>query len=431
MPESSRDRSIRNVPVSAGHRRPPHATPTSRREYADENDERGIPPPRRQKLPRRRSRIWWLLGGVAVLCIIIGLILSAVFEGATVTITPKVVAMSAPQTLTAQPQGSTGVLIYQTITANQTASTTITANGTQRVSRAATGMVTLYNTYSTAPQKLIANTRLETKDGKIYRIRDAVTVPGITKKPDGSSAPGTITVSVNAEKPGAEYNQSSSVQLSIPGFKGDPRYTKFVGQSQGAISGGFVGDEPAVSPADMATAQNELKRQLDTNIRSVTTSQIPEDFVGVNGSLGVTYTPINQSSGSGKTVVLSQGVTATVVMVRANDLAHALAKQAIPGYQDEPIAFSDLSKVTVALSGDSATSVTGPLSVTIGGNPELVWQFNVEDLRAALLGKNKSQFLEVVKAFEPAVAKGQATIRPFWKATFPQEAGKVTIRVTP
>lgn len=425
------DRSIRNIPVPATHRHPTGKGEVQQEYEEYENDEADLPPPRRPKVPhRRRWRPWGLLGGVVVACAIIGLLLSTVFEGATVTLTPKTVAVTVPQTLTAVPNGPTGSLLYQTITATQYATTSVNANGSQQVSRAATGMVTLFNTYSAAPQSLVANTRLTTTDGKIYRIKDAVTIPGVVTKADGSQAPGTVTVSVTADKPGADYNQSAPIQMNIVGFKGSPKYTKFLAQSQGSIGGGLVGNVPAAAPADMANAQNTLKQQLDASIRSAAVSQVPDGFVAVNGSLGVTYTDINQSQGSGSSITLSEGVTATVAILRVADLANALAKQAFSDYKGEPVAFADLSKVTVSLVTSGSSNMTGPLAITVGGTPTLVWQFDHDALKQALLGKNKSDFPSIIKGYEPAVAKAEASIRPFWKATFPSNPDKLTVLIS-
>jgi hypothetical protein len=389
-----------------------------------------MPPPRRPKLPRRRrSRLWLWLVGALVVCGALGFLLSTVFEGSTVTVTPKTVTIPTPVNMVAQPNAPTGYLTYQTITASQTASTSVQANGSQHVSRAATGVVTLYNTYSTDPQPLVANTRLTTQDGKIYRLKSGVTIPGESKKSDGSVSPGTVTIAIFADQPGPTYNQSASVPMNIVGFKGDPRYTKFVAQTQAPITNGFIGDEPAVAPADMAAAQAELKRQLDSSIRQVAASQVPSDFIAVNGSLGITYTDIAQTPGQGNTVALSQGTTATLAIIRESDVAAALART-LQGYNNEAVQLSGSSNITLALGNNTASSTTGPLNLSIGGNPTLVWQFDQEALKQQLLGKNKAQFQDIIKGFGPAIIKATASMRPFWKATFPTDPAKVHVVVT-
>ncbi len=427
------DRSIRNIPLPPSHRPPPRGDVPSQQDYSDyENDEKGIPPPARPRTPKRHSgRGWWLLGGVVLVGAIMGLLLSTVFEGATVILTQKTALVPTPQTLQAQLNGAAGAFTYQTITATQTATTTVTANGIQHISRAASGAVTFYNTFGPDPQKLSANTRVTAPDGKIYHLRDAVTIPGVIKKSNGSLAPGTVAGVIVADKVGAAYNQNTPIQLTIVNFKGTAKYTKFLAQSQGALSGGIVGDEPAISPSDMANAQNDLKHQLDANIRSTATSQIPDGFVAVNGSLYVAYTDIAQTPGVGNTIVLQEKATASLAMIRANDLASALAATSVKDYKGEAVQFGDMTKTTISLPSNSATSTNGTLKIIIDGAPTLIWKIDAEAVKKALVGQEKSQFSSVVKGFEPSVAKAQASIRPFWKATFPADPSKVSVTVNP
>jgi len=418
---SPRDKSIRNISLPGTHKKQVSRT------YADDDVL-----PKKEKapkvvLPKKSGLGWWWAGGLVVACALLGLMLSSVFEGARIIVTPKTVPITDSQTLTAQPGGPAGTLTYQKLTAIQSASTSVAANGTQRVSRAATGVVTITNTFSTASQKLSAGTRLTTNDNKIYFLRTATTVPGQTKKADGTLVPGSVTVSVYAEKPGAEYNTTAPIQLSILGFKGTAKYSKFLVQSRGPLTGGFVGDEPAISPADLASAQNELKRQLDQNIRSLATSQIPEGFVGITGSLSLVYTDVSQAPGSNNTTILSQGVTATLVIVRLSDVAGALAHQVgSQTYRGEPVGFLNPSTLTVTLSG-AATGTPGPLTLVITGNPTLVWLFDTDALQKALLGKPKSEFQAIISRFQPAIQRAEAQLKPLWRANLPDTPEKLEI----
>ena len=58
----------------------------------------------------------------------------------------------------------------------------VTATGISSSGQKAGGKITVYNNYSNAPQKLIINTRFQTSDGKIYRIREPIVIPGMGVK---------------------------------------------------------------------------------------------------------------------------------------------------------------------------------------------------------------------------------------------------------
>jgi hypothetical protein len=411
------DRSIRNIPVSGGtHRR---TAPPPQRTQDD------IPLPKRRR--RSRSFVWWALGFILV-CVIAGLLLATLFEGATVTITPKKQQITPPSNITALPNATAGMLGYQTITVSQSATTSARTTGTQHVSRQASGVIIISNTYSTATQALVANTRFAAQDGKIYRIHSAIVVPGAKKNADNSLTAGTITATVYADAAGPEYNKTEPTTFTIPGFKGDPRYTKITARSSGPISGGFVGDQPAVSQADMKAAQDTLHSQIDSAIRERVASQIPPGFLPVQGSLQVTYGDVATAPAQGSEVSMSQTATASMAMINSSDLAAILAKLLVSGYAGEAVNFASPNPLVLQLASTSAAK-TGPLTVLLQGTPTLVWQFDQGALKQQLLGKDKVIFQSTVESFGHAIEKAQASIRPFWKASFPTDPTRLEIVV--
>src|SRR3989344_1790759 len=348
------ERSIRRIPVPAGHRRT----------HEQQEDER---PHRRS---RRRGRFMLLaLGAVAVFGVL-GLLLAVLFAGATVKAHPRTQVVVVPPTLEAQRNAPVGTLSFEVLSLSRSATTTAPMGGTELVSRQASGVITVSNSYSTASQRLIANTRFEAPDGKIYRIRDSVTVPGMS----GGKA-GTATATVYADSPGPSYNRPLATTFTIPGFKGDPRYSKFSAESQGALSGGFIGDEPAVAPADLAAAKAALQKQVDADVRAAAATQIPQDSVAIPGTLSVVFADMVQASGPDKTATLTQSATATGAIVRAADLAAAIARRGVTGYKGEAVLFGDTSKMSLTAATSSKLS-DGTLTLQLGGSATLLWQYD-------------------------------------------------------
>ena len=431
------DRSIRNIPVPSGHR--PARSPAPLLEKTQPEDPNqpmyeedfSNPPPRQ---PRRRSgffgsRFFWVLVVVVVVCAAIGLLMSTLFVGATVTVTPRSATVTAPATIEAQINAPAGTLPYQVVNSSRTASTTVPATGTKEVSLSASGVMTIYNAYSTASQELVATTRFAAPDGKIYRIHSNVTVPGAKKAADGTLTPGTITATVYADKPGADYNRSASTQFTIPGFQGTPKYTKFYAVAP-SIGGGVVGMQPAVAQTDLATAQQALRQGLSSAMNAMVQTQIPKAYIAIPGTLNVTYDDIIQTPGSNGTAVLSQTANASADVVGAEDLASAIARQTVQGYAGEAVNFADPTQISLALAASS--SATGIITLKLSGTPKLVWQFDPNALTQALAGKPKAQFETILKSFAPALSCStatpcQANIRPFWSSTFPSNSSKISV----
>lgn len=417
------DRSIRNIPVSPSHR---HAS-ARRSPRPVENsliEEEEIPSSRRG----RRRMYGWLAAAVVLLGAIAGLLLSTLFAGATITVYPRRETVEPPSTLRAQLNAPVGTLAYQTMTVTRPATTSVPATGMKQVSRAASGTITIYNAYSTASQRLIANTRFQAPEGKIYRIRESITVPGATKASDGTLTPGSIATIVYADSPGAEYNRGASTRFTIPGFQGDPRYSKFYAESKGSIGSGFVGEEPAVSAANLAAARSALEQQLDALVRATTASGIPEGFLALQGSLAITYADVVQTPGQNNTALLAQNATAEMALVRTSNLASAIARYSVSDYKGEAVLFADSSALTLTLA-TSSSQKSGTLTLLLQGSPTLVWQFDQEALVLALLGKDKQAFETVIQSFEPAIARADARVRPFWSGSFPANPQKITVRI--
>jgi hypothetical protein len=401
---SPRDRSIRNVPVSGGsHRR------TQNPRFRGD-----IPLPKKKK---RGGFVWWALG-ILVACVVAGLLLSTLFEGATVTLTPKMASITPPANLTAMPGAPAGSLGYQTVSLSQSATTTAPANGVEHVSKPASGVVIISNT-STSVQKIKTRARLAAPDGKIYLTNSALTIP----------AKGNVTATITAEAPGEAYNKSAVATFTLPGLKGDPLYTKITGHLQGALTGGFVGDKPAIAAADMKKAQDTLKTQLDSRLANAVLAGVPKEFMPVQGSAITTYSDLALSPAGSSTVTLSQSGRTTLAMVSSGDLASMLAKLLVQGYAGEAVKFKNPNPLVLQIAPTTAKTPTGPLTMLLQGNPTLVWQFDQNAVKEDLLGKNKAVFQTIIETFSPAIDSAEASIRPFWKARFPSDPDKLIVIV--
>jgi hypothetical protein len=420
------DRSIRNIPVPAGHRSVRKEVPVAPEQPMYEEDYSA------NERPRRRrgfigSRFFWILVAVIVVCAVVGLLMSTLFAGASVTVSPRTATVTTPPTLQAQLNAPAGVLPYQAINATRTASTSIPASGTKQVSLQASGPMTIYNT-TTASQDLVANTRFQAADGKIYRIHANVTVP----KASGTT-PGSVTTTVFADAPGAEYNRTTETQFTIPGFKGTSKFNTFSAKAP-ALSGGLVGTQPAVADKDLAAAQQALKQGLSDAMNQMVQTEVPKEFMVIPGTLTIAYDAIVQTPGPNGTAVLSQTANASASVLETRALASAIAKQTVEGYTGEALTFADTSQISIALATSSKTANT--VTLALSGNPKLVWQFDPNALQQALIGKPKSQFETILKTFAPAITCSvetpcQASIRPFWSGTFPGSADKIEVKSEP
>ena len=236
---------------------------------------RNVPPPVTQEREERRARrdrrrkfeapkmSGRALGGkfamwtAAVAVLVVALLgIGFLFIGkTTITVVPtqEEITLGDNVVHTAYREPEKGELGYKVLSYAADASREITASGKEEVREKASGKIIVYNDFGPASQRLIKNTRFETPDGDIYRVRNSFTVPG---KPDGGR--GSIEVTVYADQAGEAYNlPEGSIRFTIPGLKGDLRFDGFYAKQVGPITGGFVGERAVVD-------ESELRRGRET-----------------------------------------------------------------------------------------------------------------------------------------------------------------------
>lgn len=130
------------------------------------------------------------------------------------------------------------------------------ATGQKDVKEFSQGKVKIFNSYSSTPQILVANTRFMSSDGKLFRLASNLQVPGAQVQ-DGKIIPSSVDAKLIADQVGADYNISPS-HFNIPGFQGTPKYSKFYAESSEAMTGGFVGVAKIITKSDLDDARSKL-----------------------------------------------------------------------------------------------------------------------------------------------------------------------------
>lgn len=342
------------------------------------------------------------------------------FSTAKVEVTPNTVSAAVQSSFTANQ--SAGTLPYEIITAQKIASQSVKSGGTKAVSSSASGPITIYNTQAKA-QKLITNTRFTTTAGLVFRIHAPVTVPA------GSAAkPGSVTVTVYADKPGAAYNVAPT-SFTIPGFAGTPLATLVYARSTVAMTGGASGTIPVVDPAVGAQARSALSDALAPDLNASIEAQVPSGYVLIPGASVITYEELTPtpSATTGQVDVREQG-TITALVFPNSLLAKAIAQSVGGlGYQGEPLTLSSVSGLK--LTAAALPELNAPsFSFALSGTASLVYNVDPTRIAAAVSGKTRSA-AEVALTNYPEVKRAVIILRPFWRQTFPQDPASVTVTV--
>jgi len=384
---------------------------------------------RKSSIGGKRNTIIFIVVAVIVA---LGLILGYLLGGASIIVHPKYKSVNVQGTFTAKTEPAAGELGYEVLTLEADAERQVTATGKEEVTEQAQGTITIYNEYSTNSVRLVKNTRFESSDGHIFRITESAVVPGYTG--DGSNkTPGTIVAKVFADEAGPEYNVAAG-KFTIPGFKGDPEFDAVYGKSSDAFTGGFAGQKYIVDDADLQKTKDVLHEELQAALRSRLESERPAGFVLYESAITFSYSSLPATESTDGMATIKEHGVLQIPIFENSEFAGYLAQNTIAGYENSPISITDPSTLTFTYSttGSSTTAMKlsdqNEITFDIRGDAELVWTFDHDKLVSDLAGKSKTALPAILSGY-PAIERAEATIRPFWKSSFPDKKDDIKLDI--
>lgn len=406
------ERSIRNI------------QPTTRTRTTRTPRDMGEAPQRRK---HGRWGIW--IAALAALIVVGGAGALMLFPSTTIDVTPhtQTVPFDPTTQFTAVPENGTvpGSITYAVTTQSFDDSAVVAANGVEHVDEKATGVITVYNSYSASPVRLIKNTRFETPDGLVFRIPASVDVPG--KK---GTTPGSIDVTVFADQTGVAYNVGPITRLTLPGLKSTPdMYAGVYAKSDAAFTGGFSGDRPAVAQATLDAAVSEVRSRLNEKAMQLAQS-VPEGSIAFPGLISISYESLAPTTESDGSVRIHEKATVMMPVFPEGAFSQSIAQAVSANAEGQSISLRFADGVAASTSSALSPSDLGqkPLVFSLSGTGQLVWNVDADALKEALAGREEAAFQTIVQGF-PAVEEAKARITPFWKHTFPTDPAGIAITV--
>lgn len=374
-----------------------------------------------------RSLLLWVVACISIVAcgVVFWYLLT---QGTSVTVVPRThTAVFDAASFTAYPEATSAssTLTYALTTETLSESTSVTGTGSERAEEFATGSIVIYNNHDTKPVRLIKNTRFEAPSGLVFRVRNSVTVPGKT-----AAGPGSLTAVVYADQPGAEFNIGPVEKFTLPGLKSSApdMYNNIWAQSTQPMTGGFVGNRPKVSDADLTKAKESLRATLENRVQELLSTLQTEKGVALPGLYSVSYETAPLVSDGAQVKVAMNALVRIPILSRdvfAQTLASASSAQAAS--DGVSIVNEDELVVTPKIE-DPAAIGTEPISFTISGNARFLWAVDEKAIAEALAGKEKEAFKPIMNNF-PNIVKADAMVRPFWNTMFPADPSEIEIMV--
>lgn len=307
---------------------------------------------------------------------------------------------------------------------NRNLSLSFPASGKEKIENKAQGKIVIYNSYSSDPQVLVANTRFATSDNKIFHLKKAVTVPG-AKIQEGKIISSLIEVDVIADGAGAEYNIGPVVKFTIPGFKGSPKYEGFYAKSDQSMAGGFVGEKAVPTDKDLKDAEAKIKQDLEDILKIAIFSQLPKEFKVIDGSsrFEIVNEKINKETDKENKFSIFAEAKMKLIAFREEDLRDALIAKALfylPEGDNEVVE----SKIEYGASRSDFDK--GELSFSAKGQLIFRRKIDADLLRRQVPGKSEVE-LKTLFFSLPGFEKAQISFQPKYVQKAPSKIEKIKI----
>lgn len=303
----------------------------------------------------------------------------------------------------------------------------IDADKKETVSYKAKGTLVVSNAYSASPQTLVATTRFEAPNGIIFRLDERVTIPG-AKISGKTTTPGLLEVNVTADSPGESSNLSPTKGWKIPGFKGTPRYEKFIVENTASMKGGFVGDTPVVSDEQKEKTLTETKNSLSNLLNGEMLVLMSDTFKLLDKAQTFQITKNEYQATKddpNKFGMFIEGEMKRIVF-KEEALKDELFKKHGKKYIEQ--GYTTAQSFDLSYGTTTIDFVNKKMEVSVKGSIAYIHDINPTALREDFKNRNESELRQRIFSL-PGIENATISLWPFWVRTVPESDGRIEITV--
>ena len=373
------------------------------------------------KYPKNKYRyMLWLVALVSVIFCFFAL--SFLFSKAEISVKLKTKDIVLSKNLSASLDSSEDILPFELTHLFEKVSKTIILEE-KDLKETAKGKIMLYNNFTSSPQVLLTDTRLEGSNDKIYKTKTKVIIPGVNK----NGGPGQVGVDIYAEAEGADYN-SFPLDFKILGFKRTNKYAKFYGRSMGDITGGIVGKSRQVGDLEKIDAEKELKTTLENKLFNKISSQIPGFLLYKDATfLDADDIIIGPVSPDGSVVLTLQG-TLYGIIFDEQKLTQKIIKDNIEKNDNSEVYIPNIKNLTFTLS-DKVNIIfdnVKNINFNLSGPAKIVWKIDLNKFTIDLLNKPKKDFSQILSQY-PNIDSALVKLSPPWIRSLPRKIKNIKV----
>ncbi len=278
------------------------------------------------------------------------------------------------------------------------------------------GVIYIYNAYSATSQKLVAQTRFETKDGKIFKIQKSIIVPG-AKISDGKLTPSSIKADVVSDSTGDEYQIEPSY-FTIPGFKGTPKYAGFYAKSTEAMTS--VKNDSTLMSQEIEKTKKDLEETLVNELKNDTINTLKDsDLKLIDGASAV---KIDEFKSDSKTITMK--ISWQAIFFKENDF-RALVSYFVSNKYSDLKNFDFKDNITYPQIAKSDFK-KGEIFFSFNLDKSNAFTVDLAELKKELTGLNENDMRNVIFS-KNFVNSASISLWPFWVKQSPNNPNSINI----
>ena len=373
-----------------------------------------------------------------LLAIIVLFLLTTVFATARLDVTLSSTEISVDGVFHAvrEPAQSKDIS-YQKLGAFEIEQKASVTNGTrERQNTRAEGTVILYNVNPSGESlDLINRTRLQSENGKIYRLIGKHVIPG-GKTTGGTFVPGSKEVKIEANDFGNDFNlPNKGTRLSIPGLAKWKEFANTYAVTSSKIVGGFSGERFIPDQDEEVKIRQQLQRDIEKKLRdalvkSVKNNSLSKPIVFEEGIFIEFESLENEQTGG--TAMIGEKGTLHAIAFRETELAALLAKYAPSSIQSAlPTRVKPRDFSMKIEKGDEFEIISSTeFSFRLSGSADLCWDVDTTLLTSDIAGKNRKEVADILtNEYSQVTQHKTPEIFPAWRNTLPANKGKIEIGI--
>ncbi len=376
------------------------------------------PQPTIKKQPLfRLSQKKYFLALLIIIAALAAVALYGVFNSTLeVAVSPKKLKIPIAKTIGLTKSETTGLLLFKTFETPYSINEKFSASESVSTEVKADGIVVVFNKAKDA-QILIASTRFEAPNNKIYKIPKTIVVPAATMK-DGKTSPGSKETKVFAASPGEDYNIGLT-DFTLPGLKGSSKYDLVFARSKTEITGGASGKRIIVGRTDREKAEANLLAKARDGLKEIASHKLPGEEFLLASSLEyiVEKKDINPPVGSAANEfeVTFNGKVRGVFINRKN-----LETSLVGGMPElmplgGSFSVANLDGLSFNIAGYNFSAQNFRLQIS--GAAEVEYEID-ENRMTDLIKTDKLDTASSILSAFPGLSRVEVRVRPFWLGLF-------------